>query len=226
MTARVVSIRLSISNAYLVLDDRAVLVDAGAPKDGDRLVGALRQNGITPEDLSLIVLTHGHTDHTGALASVAPGGAPIAVGAEDAPMVVRGVNGPLPPTGPAGRLLQPLVRRTTFPGWTPELLLSGPLRLDGYGVGAELVPADGHTPGSYVVHLDDGDAIVGDMVRGGFAGGRIRATHPLRHYFTEDRGANRAALEAVLDREPHRIHVGHGGPLDPADVRRRLRAVT
>lgn len=226
MPALVIPIHLSVSNAYLVLGDRPVLVDAGAPKDGDRLRDALRAEGVAPGDLSLIALTHGHTDHTGALAAVAGDGAPVAVGAQDVAMVEAGVNGPLPPTGAAGRLLLPMVRRTTFAGWRAELPLTGALRLDDYGVGGELVPVGGHTAGSYVVFLDDGDAMVGDMVRGGFASGRVRPGHPLRHFYTEDRAANRTALEQVLARDPRRILVGHGGPLHPADVRRRLDNVT
>lgn len=65
MTARIVAIPLSVSNAYLIRGDRPVLVDAGSPGDEGRLVAALHQHGVNPVDLSLVVLTHGHTDHTG-----------------------------------------------------------------------------------------------------------------------------------------------------------------
>jgi hydroxyacylglutathione hydrolase len=223
---QVITLPLSISNAYLLLGDRPVLIDAGAPKDADRLVAALRQHGITPKDLSLVALTHGHTDHTGAVAAAAGGGAPVAISSTDTPLLQSGVNGVLRPTGPAGVILRPLVRRTTFAGFTPQIQLDGPHRLDDYGVGAQMIPAGGHTPGSYAVLLDDGDAIVGDLIRGGFASGRIRPGHPLRHFFTEDRPGNRAAVQRVLDHNPARIYVGHGGPLAATDVRRRLDAIT
>jgi len=223
---QIITVPLSISNAYLLLGDRPVLVDAGAPKDGDQLVAALRQHGVSPKDLSLIALTHGHTDHTGAVAAAAAGGAPVAIGAADALLLRDGANGVLPPTGPAGLMLRPLVRRTTFTGFTPQIELHGPQRLDDYGIGAEIFPAGGHTPGSYVVLLDDGDAIVGDLIRGGFASGRVRPGYPLRHFFTEDRRSNRAAVQRVLDRDPSRIFVGHGGPLAATDVRRRFDAIT
>lgn len=226
MPAKIITLPLSISNAYLLLGDRPVLIDAGAPKDGDRLVAALRQHNITPKDLSLIALTHGHTDHTGAVAAVAAGGAPVAISATDAPLLQSGANGVLPPTGPAGVMLRPLVRRTTFAGFTPQIQLNGPQRLDDYGAGAEMVPVGGHTPGSFVVLLDDGDAVVGDLIRGGFASGRIRPGYPLRHFFTEDRPGNRAAVQRVLDHHPALIFVGHGGPLAATDVRRRLEAIT
>ncbi|TQS42999.1 MBL fold metallo-hydrolase [Cryptosporangium phraense] len=227
MSTRVVPLPLSISNAFLVLGDRPVLVDAGSPGDGDRLVAGLRTHGITPNDLSLVVLTHGHTDHTGAVAAAASGGAPVAIGRADAPSLLAGTNDALVPTGPVGAALKLHMTRQHFPGFTPQLQLDGARRLDEFGVGGELVPVGGHTPGSYVVLLDDGgDAIVSDLVRGGFAGGRVRPGHPLRHYFTEDRAANRAGLERVLAHGPTTIHVGHGGPLAATDVRRRLDAIT
>lgn len=102
MPTKVIMLPLSISNAYLLLGDRPVLIDAGAPKDGDRLVAALRQHSITPKDLSPIAVTHGHTDHTGAVAAVAADGVPVAISATDAPLLHSGANGVLPPTGPAG----------------------------------------------------------------------------------------------------------------------------
>jgi hydroxyacylglutathione hydrolase len=45
-----------------------------------------------------------------------------------------------------------------------------------------MVPVPGHTAGSCVVLLDDGDAVVGDLLRGGFAFARIRPHHPVRHF--------------------------------------------
>ena len=226
MPATVITLPLSISNAYLLLGDRPVLIDAGAPKDGARLAAALRQHSTTPKDLSLIALTHGHTDHTGAVAAAAAGGAPAAISATDAPLLQSGANGVLPPTGPAGVMLRPLVRHTTFTGFTPQIQLNGPRRPGDYGAGAEMVPVGGHTPGSLVVLPDDGDAVAGDLIRGGFASGRTRPGYPLRHFFTQDRPGNRAAVQRVLDHNPARIMAGHGGPLAATDVRRRLDAIT
>jgi hydroxyacylglutathione hydrolase len=70
VTVRVVPLPLSISNAYLLLGDRPVLVDAGKPGEEEKLLDSLHQHGIAPSDLALVVLTHGHTDHTGAVNAV------------------------------------------------------------------------------------------------------------------------------------------------------------
>ncbi|MBS1694688.1 MAG: MBL fold metallo-hydrolase [Actinobacteria bacterium] len=223
MKTRIVPLALSISNAYLILGDRPVLVDAGSPGEEDQLVAALRQHGVTPADLSLAILTHGHTDHTGAVNALVRTDIPIAIGAQDADLLTRGANGPLPATGLAGTAIRPLVARMTFTGAEPQILITEPLRLDAYGVGATVVPVAGHTAGSCVVMLDGGDAIVGDLVRGGFAYGRIRPHHPLRHFFAEDVAGVRRALDHVLQHEPQRLYVGHGGPnVATADVRHHI----
>ncbi len=54
-----------------------------------------------------------------------------------------------------------------FPGVRADLALDAPLDLRPYGVAGRVEPLPGHTPGSVVVLLDSGDAVVGDLVRGG-----------------------------------------------------------
>jgi glyoxylase-like metal-dependent hydrolase (beta-lactamase superfamily II) len=90
-----------------------------------------------------------------------------------------------------------------------------------------MVPVPGHTAGSCVVLLDDSDAVVGDLLRAGFAFGRIRRHHPLEHYFAEDVAGVRRALDLVLDHDPRQLYVGRGGSgsgrlvlLRPRDHRR------
>lgn len=206
--------------------DRPVLIDAGMPGEEERLIEALRLHGIAPSDISLVVLTHGHTDHAGSVNAVARAGVPIAIGAEDAGMLESGKNGPLRIATFPGRALRPFISRMTFAGAAPQVSVRDPLRLDAYGIGAAMVPVAGHTGGSCVVLLDDGDAVVGDLLRGGFAYGRIRPQRPLRHFFAEDVSGVRRAMDLVMQHEPQRLYVGHGGPaVHAADVRRRLDSI-
>ena len=57
----------------------------------EKLLDLLHQHGIAPSDLSLVVLTHGHTDHAGSVHAVARAGVPIAIGAYDSGLLERGV---------------------------------------------------------------------------------------------------------------------------------------
>ena len=51
------------SNCYLINDN--ILVDTGAGQNKDYLFAKLRENGVEPEDIELIVNTHCHFDHIG-----------------------------------------------------------------------------------------------------------------------------------------------------------------
>lgn len=44
-----------------------VVVDTGGPWDKDKLIAALQDNGITPDEIDYVVCTHGHSDHIGNL---------------------------------------------------------------------------------------------------------------------------------------------------------------
>ncbi|NNF58333.1 MAG: hypothetical protein HKN04_08825 [Rhodothermaceae bacterium] len=70
--------------------------------------------------------------------------------------------------------------------------------------------------------LDSGEAIVGDLLRGGYMGGRIAPQKPLTPYFQEDRDRAEAATRTVLDRGAQRLYLGHGGPVEAAAARRWL----
>ncbi|MCV7424503.1 MBL fold metallo-hydrolase [Mycobacterium yunnanensis] len=223
MSANVIPIPLAMSNTFLLRGDRPILVDAGKPGEDDRLIAELARAGVKPEDLALIILTHGHTDHTGAARTFERFGVPIAIGAGDRDLLRNGKNGVLPATGAVGNVLRPSVKRMTCEGVTPQILVTEPLRLDEYGFGGEVLPVAGHTPGSCAVGLDSGEFIIGDLLRGGYCLGHLRPHRPLRHFYAEDVGEVRRALDGLLERDPRRFYVGHGGPgVDLASVRARI----
>lgn len=60
----------SYNNLYLVQDaDQWILVDTGKLEHGDELLEALATIGVRPDQVTEIILTHGHKDHVGARAS-------------------------------------------------------------------------------------------------------------------------------------------------------------
>src|SRR3954465_16042409 len=61
----IVQIKLKFTNGYLIKSKRPLLIDPGAPWDFGRLSYALKENGVKPEELALVILTHGHADHAG-----------------------------------------------------------------------------------------------------------------------------------------------------------------
>ena len=211
-------LRLRWSNAYLLLGERPVLVDAGSPGDETPILAALAAAGRGPHDLAVIVLTHGHADHAGAAAALrAATGAPVLLGDGDTAMAAAGRNLPLVPTGLEARLVAPFVPQA-FPAVVPDVVVAEPVDLAPYGIPATLRPLGGHTRGSAIVELPSGDVIVGDLRRGGRLGGRLHARVPMTHYYEEEPAAVTAVVDRVLDGGARRLLVGHGGPLAAADV--------
>ncbi len=54
-------------NSYIIGGDITVLIDVGHLKHLERLLASMKEDGITPQDLDLIISTHSHPDHFEAL---------------------------------------------------------------------------------------------------------------------------------------------------------------
>ena len=210
---RVQALDLGIANAYVVYGRRPILIDSGTADEAPRLVKDLDGLGIRRGELALIVLTHGHADHGGGAKRIHDDWhAPIVAGAGDVAMLQSGHNRPLKPMSVTARLLRPFVDKSFIP-YTPDIVASGPIDLRPYGVDARIIPAPGHTPGSQVVLLDDGDAFMGDLLLGGYLGGAMFAGSPGTHYFHDDRAHAEAQICVVIKSGARRLYLGHGGPV-------------
>ncbi len=151
-----------LANCYVVAEDasrRAIVVDPGA--DGPRILALIKRLRV---HVDLIVLTHGHFDHVGAVGALrAATGAPVAVGEAEVETV---------------RVAKQ--RAELFAGLDiDEVPLPDRLLHDGeiLHVGDQALTVantPGHSPGHITV-VGDGFALVGDVV---FAGGIGRTDLP------------------------------------------------
>ncbi len=218
----IASIPLGIANAFLILEDRPVLVDSGSEGGVPRLLKALDAHGVGPGDLALVIHTHAHSDHCGGTAELARlGGVTVAIDPIEAAALCTGRSSPSRPATLAGRLLGPLLR-VEFPPVEPDLLVEDGFLLEPYGVGGRVVATPGHTDGSISILLDSGDALVGDLLMGGYLGGKILPRRPGPAYFANDPALVRRGIARLLDLGARRFYVGHGGPLDADRVRQRF----
>ncbi|AUG81091.1 MBL fold metallo-hydrolase [Kitasatospora sp. MMS16-BH015] len=208
-------------NAYLLLGRRPVVVDAGIPGSGRRILDQVTAHGVDPADLALIVLTHGHIDHFGSAAELHRlTGAPVAGHVADlGPYRSGRVREPYLPTGPMGRLMarhrKLHVRAEPV---EPTVLVRGETDLAEYGVAARIMPTPGHTAGSVSVLTEEGDLVAGDLIAGSFMG--LVPGRPANPPFHDDPRQNLASLRRMLALRPTSLHVGHGTGLDPERVRR------
>jgi hydroxyacylglutathione hydrolase len=218
----VIQISLGWANAFVIRGKRPVLVDTGYPGSAPAIIDKLTQNGVDPGWLSLILITHGHSDHFGSAAEIKKQtGAPIAVHKLDAEALIKGQDPSLKPTGFIGRMFLPLLERrgpATAPPLKPDIIIEGELDLSKFGVDGKVIHTPGHTPGSLSVILPNGEFIVGDLIMRGM----LRFWQPNYPLFADNMEQLNKSLKLILRKKPSKIYCTHGGPFEPKAVLRRF----
>jgi glyoxylase-like metal-dependent hydrolase (beta-lactamase superfamily II) len=222
---KVIKIKLGVSNAYLVMDKKSILVDTGMPGEETKILRAAEHAGVKADDLSLILHTHGHVDHAGSTAALAKTlNLPTAVHRADEAMMRAGKMNPLTPLHLEARMILPMVNKPFSP-IAPDLFVDKTFDLSAFGIEGRILHTAGHTAGSISVLLPDGRAIVGDVMMGGYMGGNLLGAHPNYHYFADDLDAVHGSIRALLDADVKTFYVGHGGPLLREDVEKRFAGI-
>ena len=193
------------SRVYLIEDDPLVLIDTGLPWSAGRVLDYVRSIGRRPEELGLILVTHGHPDHvSGAWAIGNRTGAEVVAHRGDT-KTHRGDEVSLSYMGVFGSLGLPLpfLRRTRVDNLAADgqvLPVLGGLRV---------LHTPGHTPGSVCYVLEDrGVVFSGDTL---FSDGkRVSRSVPFPGY---DGVSYRRSLTRLAGLEFDVLCGGHGEPL-------------
>lgn len=218
----VVRIPLRISNAYLVKGQQPVLIDTGSPGEEKKIIRALDEHRYSLRDLRLIIHTHAHVDHAGSTAALAAlGGIPSLIHSRDYSNLLEGRNGRVKLHSFSGWLIRQFIMRN-YPPAKADIIFEKKIDLSDFGIDAKLVHTPGHTPGSCSVVLNNGDAMVGDLIMGGLLGGYLNPELPTYHYFIDDRQLVHRSIKKLLDMGVERFFPGHGGPLGRKAVERFL----
>lgn len=199
----------SYFNLFLVEDgDRLVVVDAGTPGTGARIVDAIVAIGRRPMDVSHVLLTHAHPDHYGGLAELkakVPG--EVYAHPLEAAEVRRGGHG-RPLSRAIWRPLSPLLRRLTA---RPAALT--PCHVEHEVGNGEVIPVAGgivahHTPGHADGHLAFLFPNRGVLLAGDVCGHLFGRLHLSAGYVDYERGM--ASLDRLCDLDFDVAGFGHG----------------
>ncbi len=210
-----------ITNSYLIIGQRAMIVDAGAPGTARVFRRALRELHIAPHDLSLIVCTHGHWDHCGELEMLrAMTGSPVLAGSPDHLLIQNGTIDFPPAIGAWGRVVSLFVRSVYMPrarlkAFPVDIVLEHKqMSLEPYGIAGKIIHTPGHTRGSLSALLDTGDAVIGDLAGGGFPVRFGPGPMPLG----DSRDMMVQSMHLLLEHGARRFLPGHGRPFDRRKV--------
>ena len=70
MAIAIHTIPLGFDNTYILKDQGTIMIDSGEPKKSKAFIKGLKSASITPDEIKLMVLTHGHWDHIGSAAEI------------------------------------------------------------------------------------------------------------------------------------------------------------
>jgi glyoxylase-like metal-dependent hydrolase (beta-lactamase superfamily II) len=220
------TIPLGFDNCYLLVGERCVFIDGGAPNQSRAFVKGMAALGITPSKVALVILTHAHWDHIGsAHALVELTGAKLSVHKGERAIVERGLKS-MPPGvtlwgATLGALLRAYLPFIVIPPTRVDIEIGDDgLSLEPYGVPGRAVHTPGHSPGSVSVVLDSGEAFVGDMAMNGFPLTR----GPDLPIFAEDIRMVKESWRKLLKLGVKTVFPAHGRPFPVAAMEQRLAA--
>jgi hydroxyacylglutathione hydrolase len=169
---RVHRLRGLMASTHLIETDSSLfLVDAGFFGHSSTILRAIRRLGRQPEDLRLVIITHAHLDHFGGLAGLGDTvDFETACHPDHVCTIERGEVLVSPAIRPGWKHYVGLARHTMdwlpVRGTGPAVPLEDGAELSGWGLAGRVVHTPGHSAGCLSVLLDDGTALVGDLIQG------------------------------------------------------------
>ena len=118
---KVHTLRIGHANTHIIQTrDRVFMVDAGHAHNASELDAKIRELGVDPKDIAVIVITHGHADHAGGAAYFKKTyGTPLIAGRGDHALLEQGKMGKLCPTDFIARQRHERAEASTYPPVTP-----------------------------------------------------------------------------------------------------------
>jgi glyoxylase-like metal-dependent hydrolase (beta-lactamase superfamily II) len=219
MDINIHTVPLGFDHAYIIQEQGTIMIDGGAPKQAKSFSKALENASIKPEEVQLIVLTHGHWDHIGSAKEIKEiTGAKIAMHQREKHWLESSLK-PMPPGvttwghifGSIIKVFLPLIH---IPATDVDVVLGDEeVSLAEYGIQGKVVYTPGHSSGSVSVLLETGDAFVGDMAMNKFP---LRLS-PGLPIFAEDWTQLMESWKQLLNLGVKTIYPSHGEPF-PADI--------
>jgi glyoxylase-like metal-dependent hydrolase (beta-lactamase superfamily II) len=195
-------------NCYLIKTSKGfILIDTGGTNARNGLESELVNAGCRPENLDLILLTHGDFDHSGNAAYLRDKFATkIAMGYDDSGMVE---HGDMTWNRKKGNFLLKIISGLFFKlgsadKFKPDIYLNDGDDLSEYGYDAKVLQIPGHSLGSVGILTASGDLFCGDLITG--------TGEPALNTIMDDPSTANASLDKLAGYEIDTVYPGHGEP--------------
>ncbi len=224
MSTQIYPVRFGINRCYLIREEGVIMIDGGPPKKLKAFQKFIGSISIRPEDIRLIVLTHGDFDHVGSAGDIKSlTGAKIAIHENDRETFEKALHHFPTGTTAWGRSLRFILNPVTkvlfkFPGQKADIVLdNSDYPLHEFGINGSIVFTPGHTSGSVSVLLESGDAFVGCLAHNNLPF-RLKPGLPI---FADDIEEVKRNWKKVIERGAKTIYPAHGDPF-PVEVIQKI----
>ncbi len=225
MSTQIIPFQTGINTCYLVRQQGTILVDGGYSRSADSFRKFLKTNQVHPEELKLVILTHGDFDHAGGAGAIKElTGARIAIHEADRDYLEKGIfhwAAGVTPWGKISRsLFKPMmVSSGSFSPLPVDVVIDdGGLDLREYGIEGRVIHTPGHTGGHVSVVLDSGEAFVGCL-----AHNRLPFTlRPKLPIYADDIHQLKESWNKVIEWGASTCYPGHGKPFAVEKILRYL----
>lgn len=178
------AVKLGVTNSYLIQTGQSyVLVDTGYEENWDRFCKRLKELNVSLSDISHLVLTHHHDDHSGLVNNIVQANKDIriVISSRAKDFLAKGENDRTHGGAYVNRrvnLILSVLRRLNksfderwanhpFPPYASrerDILVQGDTDLTALGIGlnGRIIETPGHTTDSISLLLEDGSCFVGD----------------------------------------------------------------
>ena len=220
MTNHVIPINIGFVKTFLIKGEKYILVDTGLPQSFEKIKKFFAENKINPKDISLIILTHNHFDHSGGLKQMkALTGAKVLIHKTEADYLAKGTSTPVQARSLLAKIMFKLMKEPKVEGFEADFLLVDNLNLGQFGVNGSAIHTPGHTIGSLSVLLDNGEAIVGDMLSGKRKKNNTLAKYP---FIWNDINALRGSAKMLMNKGAKVFYNSHGDVCDDRAIKNLL----
>jgi glyoxylase-like metal-dependent hydrolase (beta-lactamase superfamily II) len=214
--SKVQPINLGHYNIYLIQTDNGyILVDTGMPNINKKLDEAFQKYGVDPKRIQLIILTHGHMDHVGSVAYIKKitGGKVLCHRSFSKDLGAGKIEVAVPKNF-LGRFFHFMTGflGSKIEGVIPDILLDDEFDLSEYGVSGKIIHTPGHSQSSISIVLDNGEALVGDLIR------EVKPGVVGLGMFYEDKKTALESLKKIAACDPRIIYLSHSDTIDNREL--------
>ncbi len=215
MNEKIFTLRFDFNRCYILRGKQTIMIDGGPPHKKKSFLKQLNKFGIEPNEIKLIILTHGDFDHIGSAKDFKEvTGAKIAIHENDSKNLEEGIfHWPQGVTkwGKISRfILKPFIEKINqFEGVKPDIILThNDFPLDEYGIDGKIIHTPGHTPGSVSILIGTGDVFAGCMAQNSLP----FTLRPQLPVYAIDIALLKKSWKKLIDCGAKKIWPGHGNP--------------